>query len=136
MVCLIALTQFTLEYFIRNEIHKNEGRETQSMVTRIKANLDKELDTMNLTGYSWACWDDTYYYVQDQNATYIEQNFDQSYMPGYDLNFFIYLNLTGYDVLNVGYNTSSHSFEDIDPGTLSMLVGDLFHRMRHSGLDL
>ncbi len=124
VVCLIALTQFTLEYFVHNEIQKNEDRETQDMVTRIKANVDKELETINLTGYSWACWDDTYRYVQDQNVSYIYQNFEQSFMANYDLNIFIFLNLTGYDVLNVGYNTSSHSFEDLDPHTLSMLAGD------------
>ena len=124
VICMILFSQITLNYYINKDIHKTEERESRGLIARINANLGDHVNIVNLTGYSWANWDDTYYFVQDLNPDYIANNFNESMMAGYYLNIFIYINNTGDDVFHVYYNLNNQSSEVFPSDTLDILVND------------
>lgn len=124
VVCMVLLSQLSLEYYINKDIHNTETRETRSLLERIGANVNHEIDNINLTDYSWSNWDDTYYFVQDHNQKYINDNFNDSMLASYNLNIMVYLNRTGNNVFDLYYNLSTQYLESFPADTLSILIGD------------
>jgi len=121
---MVLLSQLALEYYVNNDIQKTESREAQELIARINANINTAEGSLNVTDYSWSNWDDTYYFVQDLNQQYIDNNFNESELGSYHLNFVIYLNQTGTDVFNLNYNMLNQTLEDFSPGTLDILTSD------------
>jgi sensor domain CHASE-containing protein len=136
VICLLVLAEFTIDINIDSEINNNEAREGKNLLERINANIGNDVNSVNLTCYSWACWDETYDYVQGHNSSYIDRNFDVTYVAGYDLNIIIFLNQTGTMIHNINYNTTSQSLEDIDSRTLSLLVDDPYLRDHPDSLSI
>ena len=124
VICMVLLSQLALEYYVNNDIQKTESREAQELIARINANINTAEGSLNVTDYSWSNWDDTYYFVQDLNQQYIDNNFNESELGSYHLNFVIYLNQTGTDVFNLNYNMLNQTLEDFSPGTLDILTSD------------
>jgi PAS domain S-box-containing protein len=124
VILTIVFSQISLEYFVNKDIKKTEERETRELVSRITANINNQINNLNLTDYSWSNWDDTYYFVQDHNQKYIVNNFNVSMLASCGFDMMIILDKTGNDVFDLNYNSTNQSIEEFPPGTLDMLIGD------------
>ncbi len=72
--------------------------ETEDMEVNVKRSLNElsnTLDWLNATAGDWAPWDDTYYFIQDRNADYIQSNLGDATLTTLGVNFMIFTNLSG-----------------------------------------
>lgn len=64
-------------------------------IQRVVNVLDDRIKTLNTTNADWAAWDDTYQFIKDGNAHYIESNLPDSIYIELDLNLTLYVDNAG-----------------------------------------
>ena len=66
---------------------------------RVLDALRDRLDTLNQTTTDYANWDDTYNWIEDGNAAYIESNLGTGTFTTNDLNLMLFVDNSGYGCL-------------------------------------
>ena len=64
-------------------------------IQRTLAVLDERLSALDTPLSDWAGWDDTYEFIRDANAKYVESNLTDESLIGVNINFIMYLDSAG-----------------------------------------
>lgn len=75
-----------------------ERQETKKDVERAVSALDREVSSLSTFVHDWSAWDDTYVFVQNRNAAYIEANLMDDTFIHYKLSLTAFINSSGYIV--------------------------------------
>mgnify|MGYP005845653381 CR=1 FL=1 len=75
VITLYATIDYSIQRsFIFNSYLALEKQEAEKDLNRTLSSLKREIHHLNAFTYDWAAWDDTYSFIQDRNAAYIESN--------------------------------------------------------------
>ncbi len=69
-----------------------EQREAHINVERVRNALDEQLNFIASKAQDWAVWDDTYKFVQDHNAAYIESNISENTLSNLKIHMLVIVN--------------------------------------------
>lgn len=95
LVRLVVLDSFV--HLEQDQMHRDLDRATNA--------LDEQLNYLTATTTDWAYWDDTYAFVRDRNAAYIEANLTDETMVNLNLSFVLYANEAGQTVFSKAYDS-------------------------------
>ena len=122
----IIVTNIAFGMFFQNFIQSTEQDRIHSSASFISVYLSERLDEIQNTVNDWAHWDDTFYFIEDINAGYVENNLTASAMSALDVNFLIFLDWNESMRYALYYNS--------DEGEISDLSSD-FHENIQAVLD-
>ncbi|MBN1964061.1 MAG: hypothetical protein JW910_05410, partial [Anaerolineae bacterium] len=88
---------------------------TRRDVQRALYALENDLAGLTTTAADWAQWDDTYTFVQDGNAAYIESNLTPSTFETLTLNLVVLINQDGDIVYGQGYDLAAGEIVALRP---------------------
>jgi hypothetical protein len=112
---LIATRFILLESFL--DLEKQEATEH---ILRLDNIISSDLDALSRTTADWAYWDDTYYFMDDLNETYIEDNLTNETLVNLHLNMMIFVDMAGEIVY--GKYVDLETGEDISPPDLDAII--------------
>ena len=88
---LIVVTRLV----ILGSFQRLEIDDSKLNVERAAAELDGVMDRLLSIAGDWAPWDDTYYFIQNANADYIENNLVDATLVNLSIDFMIFADLSG-----------------------------------------
>jgi len=108
----LALVFFAVSHVIANNIVAElERDDLKQNVERVLQALEREMVTLDRNAQDWAAWDDTYLFVEDRNAEYINKNLVDSTFEVLKINYIVMINTGGEMVYARGYDAEEE--EDI-----------------------
>jgi sensor domain CHASE-containing protein len=90
-------------------------------VSRILKQFDQENKNLESVGTDWSMWDDTYFFVENKNETFIQNNMLYDIFSGIKINFMLFYNNTGALVYSKAYNFQMKN-ETILPATFYLYI--------------
>ncbi|NLI13535.1 MAG: diguanylate cyclase [Peptococcaceae bacterium] len=117
LIGLIIILYSTSQAILMNSFINMEKLEVGENIQRAQETLTDELSYLNSTASDWAAWDDTYDFVEDTGAEYIESNLLDTTFTSLKINFIIYIDNAGSVVFGKGLDLNSNSVIPI-PETL------------------
>lgn len=121
---LLFLLILLSESIILNQFDHLQADSIQANLQRVVNTINKEIDTLNSVTSDWSYWDDTYQFVQDENADYITSNLTDDTFNNLHLNFMIFVNKEGKTVFAKAYAFETHTPSDL-PADLNPQSGIL-----------
>ncbi len=126
-----AIVEYTVQHFVllpafvlleRTAAIKNTERALYA--------LDREVELLIPSATDWATWDDTYQFMADRNAEYIESNLNFKAMESLNVNLLEFYNLDGTRLWGMAYDLETEkelhlgelSEDRLGPG--SLLLGN------------
>ncbi|RJQ42547.1 MAG: HD domain-containing protein [Gaiellales bacterium] len=96
LVCLIAIVYFFSNEILLGGFAEVESERAAANVLRARDAVTNDLDTMAAQTRDWSFWDDTYQFIDDENAGYIERNLepDETFV-NQQVNFMLFINAAG-----------------------------------------
>lgn len=92
LLCLLLALSCVLSNIWSAGFARLESKQTHQDVERVMGAIDNDLKDLASTVKDWAAWTDTYNFVRDRNADYIESNFADSALVNLRLNFAVFMN--------------------------------------------
>jgi PAS domain S-box-containing protein len=124
VICLIILSQCAIYTYIVENVKQTEARESHDMIDRVSSEMNYETNSVDLICFNWACWDDTYNFVQDHDQQYIDVNLNTTSIDSIGVNLIVYIDNTGKDVFDVYYNSENRSIGQTPSSTLRTLLNN------------
>jgi PAS domain S-box-containing protein len=121
IVTLIALTVFVAAFYVLTSVTidrtyaRLDSQNVERQVLRAHSYLSYSLDTLGRTCSDWAYWDDTYQFVVDRNATYIDSNLTPDSLTTIDVDTMVFLDTSGKVVYVGSAKTTSQTLDDVPP---------------------
>ena len=127
LIGLIIIVLGTVSTIILNSFRKLEAEETAKNLQRLQGFVDEEIQELNAISKDWGGWDDTYFFVQNQNQQYIKNNIYADIFENLKLNLFILYNKNLDIALASSYDLNSQQLTTTSREILSELHqrGDL-----------
>src|SRR5260370_1067457 len=97
LVALLALGGFLLATLsiISNAFNKIELTQVERNADRAVDALNNNADTLKFKVTDWASWDDTWNFVENHNAAYIESNLQDNSLQNLGINYMLFINEHG-----------------------------------------
>lgn len=77
---------------------KEEEADAHLRAALVRSAVEQELDRLVATARDWGLWDDTYQFVQDRNAEYVEANLMASSLTHLNIDLMTFLDLEGREI--------------------------------------
>jgi sensor domain CHASE-containing protein len=90
-------------------------------VSRVLKQFDQENKNLESVGTDWSMWDDTYFFVENNNETFIQNNMLYDIFNGIKINFMLFYNNTGTLEYSKAYDFQMKN-ETILPATLYLYI--------------
>ncbi|MDF2889846.1 MAG: domain S-box/diguanylate cyclase protein [Clostridia bacterium] len=110
---LIVLTYFIFNFTYFGYIHKQQEEEINRKFEVIDFVINNEKENLKSTLMDWAYWDDTYEFINNSNAEYIQSNLQDSTLKTLNLKMMIYLNAEGDIIYNKTLQMDQGILEDL-----------------------
>jgi len=91
-ICLIAIFHLYSQTVLLQSYTDLEDNAIRTNTEQALHALSNELTSLNSYNYDWAAWDDTYDFIEDANAEYIEANLVDETFIGAQLNLMVFAN--------------------------------------------
>ena len=117
LVGLIGVLSISLSFILLGSFSKLEEENTKRNVQRVREALNQEVNELNSSVSSWAQWDATYNYAQDQNQAFKQTNLVDSSFTDEEINFLLIINKEGQKIYKQGFDLDAEIKMPI-PGTL------------------
>ncbi len=121
LVGLIIILYLATQTIVENGYSELEEQTTRQNVERVLNTISDDFSKMDSTTYDWAAWDDTYYFVQDANAEYIDRNLMDDTFVILRFNVMMFVSPSGEIVYKKAVNLDSET-EMIFPESLTQYV--------------
>ncbi len=95
LIVIIGGTYGVAHYIVMGGFSTLEQNEARDNLDRTKQALGVELSRLNRTTSDWSAWDDTYQFVQDHNAGYIDANLNDTTLTNLHINAMVFVNSFG-----------------------------------------
>jgi sensor domain CHASE-containing protein len=116
-----ALFATSVSVFLKGFLQVEQD-DTHKNILRAVAAYDAELANLSFTTLDWASWDDTYAFIEDENATYRTRNINDEGLARLGLNVLIYINASGRMVFGASYDPTAARSGPIPEGLRSYLA--------------
>ncbi|WP_410507026.1 CHASE4 domain-containing protein [Methanosarcina hadiensis] len=128
---LTATFAFTYNMQLSNFLDL-ERADTLKNVDRVQNTIETEQKYLDNMVQDWACWDDTYLFIEDKNQKYMDVNLQNQTLYGLKVNVMIFVNNSGSVVYtkSVDLNTGEENhvpeelFEMVESGLFSAKTED------------
>jgi PAS domain S-box-containing protein len=122
---LIGGIFFASDYLLIQNLKETEYTAVTESCNLVNHTIQREIDTLGVTGRDWATWDDTYFFVQNRNQAYIDSNLvDETYINT-DLDCFLILNSTGMPVYGRTFDHENQTAVQIPENFLTRIEESL-----------
>ena len=124
---IIILTGFIVySLVILQQSYENiEIKEVRGDLGQVGSTIGYDLSDLDSTLRDWAQWDDTYYFVENNNSAYIDDNLNKDTFETLGLNFIVLFNTSGGIVFAGDYNKTTGQLEPVSPELMDNIVRDL-----------
>lgn len=95
LLCLLLVLSCLLSNIWSAGFARLESKQTRQDVERVVDAIDNDLKDLASTVNDWAPWTETYDFVRDRNADYIESNLLDSVLVNLRLNLVVFVNQSG-----------------------------------------
>lgn len=100
-----AIVEYTVQHFVLLPAFVQlERTAATSNTERALQALDREVELLIPSATDWATWDDTYRFMVERNAEYIESNLDLKALEGLNVNLMGFYNLDGTRLWGMAYD--------------------------------
>ncbi|MCT7964833.1 ATP-binding protein [Laspinema sp. D1] len=96
---------------------KFEQQDTVRNVKRAVDVLSDEIDKLSFTANDWAAWDDTYAFIEDENADYIQTNLNDATIARLRLDMMLYIHRSGRIVFGQKFNPETGERAPVEENT-------------------
>lgn len=93
MIVSIIIMNMSFGIFFQDFIVSNEADRIHTSALSIRAYMNEITTSFRGTVNDWAHWDDTYYFMINQNQSYVDSNLTVSALQSINSNFLLYVNL-------------------------------------------
>ncbi len=90
-LALVSVVHYYAGQTIMSGFLKLESESAVLNMQRVKSALDEKISALHTLTQDWASWDDTYAFIQDHNATYIDSNPTDKTMVNAGLNLIVFV---------------------------------------------
>lgn len=101
-------------------------------INRANNAINQEMANLNATAQDWATWDDTYFFMEDNNSQYIQSNMVNSTFHGLNLDMMLFLDSSG----NITYvkTLTNNTFQATVPSGMEPYLseGGILHLRNNS----
>jgi len=104
VVLLLVLLYGSARLILMDGFARLETQAVETDVQRAIHAIESELEHLYSTAADWAYWDDTYFFAQGANASYIDDNLTDSTFANLKLNLILILNTQGQMVFGQGFD--------------------------------
>ncbi len=125
---LILLLYALAQTIVLSGFRDLEQQTTRKEVDQILSGFQGEIATLNTTAADWAEWDDTYGFVHDGNAAYIESNTADASFATLRLNLMLFYNASGELVFGREFDLKADEQSQVSEGILSQFSQDAYLR--------
>lgn len=94
-----------------------EQQDTARNVKRAVDVLSDEIDKLSFTANDWAAWDDTYAFIEDENADYIQTNLNDATIARLRLDMMLYIHRSGRIVFGQKFNPETGERAPVEKNT-------------------
>ncbi len=98
-----------------------ERADTLENVERVQNAVATEQGYLDYIVQDWACWDDTYQFIEDKNQQYIDVDLQNQTLAGINVNVMIFVDNSGEVVYVKSVNTSTAEEEPVPVELFSMI---------------
>jgi PAS domain S-box-containing protein len=121
---IFILTGFTIySSIVLQQSYENiEIKEVRGDIEQVEFAIDSELSDLDSTLRDWAEWDDTYYFIEENNSAYIRDNFQKDTFTTLDLNFVFLINRSNSVVFSEAYNKTTDDLEPVSSQLLEAVI--------------
>ena len=100
IITILIFAVFTATFMFSYNVQlsnflKLEQADTLNDVEKIQNVVSTEQNYLDNMVQDWACWDDTYRFIEDQNQGYINTNLQDQTLAGLNVNVMLFVNDTG-----------------------------------------
>ncbi|MGB9929324.1 MAG: CHASE4 domain-containing protein [Methanosarcina sp.] len=96
LVFIVLTAVFTFAYNIQfSNLLNLEKEDTLENVERIQNAVSTEQEYLNFLVRDWACWDDTYIFIEDRDPRFIDVNVQNETLVGLKVNIMLFVNNSG-----------------------------------------
>jgi PAS domain S-box-containing protein len=90
LLALIGVFTAASYLFVTDRFARLEHRELETQILRIHNGLNETIAHLEAIAADWAPWDNTYRFIEDLNAAYVEENLVDSTFTNLRLNFMLF----------------------------------------------
>ncbi len=95
LLAVVAALYGTSRFILMSGLSRIEKYETEKSIQRTMSVLRETLSKEEAYAVDWAVWDDTYAFMEDKNANYIERNLDFATFENFNLNLMLFIDSSG-----------------------------------------
>lgn len=106
-----------------SNLNELEQADTLENMERVQEAVFTEQTYLDNIAQDWACWNDTYSYIDNRNQQFIDSNVQNQTFTGLKINTIIFVNSTGSVVYAKSFDTIAEEDEPV-PGGLLKLIED------------
>lgn len=118
---LLAIFSSIAYVVVLSSFSELEKEHVTENVQRAKNVLEGMISDLDLFLLDWSCWDDTYYFVMDNNTEYIEANLLDLTFINAELNAIIFVNSSGQIVFSKTFDLNEQTVIPISQSLLSKI---------------
>ncbi|NCC53134.1 MAG: PAS domain S-box protein [Spartobacteria bacterium] len=122
LTALISIFYITTRLVILHQHEQLERIDTMRKMRRLINAINDEVRDLDKFNFDWAAWDDTYTFVEDRNAEYIDSNFVDETFVGIQLNLIACMNAAGEIVLAKTYDLEEREVVVLTPDERAFLT--------------
>ncbi|MCQ1534917.1 PAS domain-containing protein [Methanosarcina sp. KYL-1] len=98
-----------------------EERDTLENVERVQNAVSTEQGYLDYIVQDWACWDDTYQFIEDQNQQYIDVDLQNETLAGINVNIMLFVNDSGTLVYAKSVDIETAEEKPVPEGLLKLI---------------
>ena len=108
LIFVFPITVFTFSHNIQlSNFLELEQANTLDNVGKVRNTVSTEQEYLDYIVQDWACWDDTYRFIEDGNQQYIDVNLQNQTLAGIKINMMLFVNESGSVVYAKSINLST-----------------------------
>lgn len=124
MIVLVGILYAVSQYILLGSFDELEDKNTRQNIERAVNSYNDHLADLDTILFDWSSWDDTYEFVEDLNADYIDSNLVDTSFTGIPLNLIVYLNSSGEMVYSKAFDLEEEEEIPLPSGLVGHLGDD------------
>ncbi|MGB7594161.1 MAG: diguanylate cyclase, partial [Erysipelotrichaceae bacterium] len=121
LVFLVSGTALILHSVMIERILTLEKRNIAEHLSRAQNTISEKTENLAITAYDWATWDETYKFIADKNAKYIEDNLMPDTFSNLNLNAMVFMDTAGDVVYSGGMDQVSQTVTPVSSALIDYL---------------
>ncbi len=117
-----SLSLIVIKTFLGN-FEQLEGQHVLNNLSRAQKALSAEISQLHRLNADWACWDDSYAFIEDLNEKYVKSNLGATTHTTQRLNFILFINKAEKVVAGNAFDLENNMFVEVRKDLIKHLEG-------------